>query len=75
MDKTELLKLKEEAAGKISGLFEYLADNDLWIEFSRYGRIDITYKGEITVGVVDKESGENISSLPLFCEASLVLLK
>ena len=65
MDKTEFEKLKKEAAGKISGLFDYLSDNDLEIEFSRYGHLDIIYKGEITVRVVDKESRENISSIPL----------
>lgn len=72
---TELEKLKKEAAGKISGLFDYLSNNYLEIEFSRYGHLDITYKGKITVRVVDKESRENISSLPPFLEASLVLLK
>lgn len=75
MDKAEFEKLKKEAAGKISGLFDYLSDNDLEIESSRYGYIDITYKGEITVIVVDTESKERVSSIPPFCEASLVLVK
>lgn len=74
MDKTEFEKLKKEAAGKISGLFDYLSDNNLEIESSRYGHIDITYKGEITVRVVDRESKDRVS-IPPFCEASLVLVK
>lgn len=74
MDKTELETLKREAAGKISGLFDYLSDNDLEIGSSKYGYIDITYKGNITIRVVDMESKERVS-IPPFCEASLVLLK
>ena len=74
MNKAEFEKLKKEAAGKISGLFDYLSDNDLEIESSKYGFIDITYKGDITIRVVDMESKERVS-IPPFCEASLVLVK
>ena len=74
MNKAEFEKLKKEAAGKISGLFDYLSDNDIEIESSKYGFIDITYKGEITIRVVDMESKERVS-IPPFCEASLVLVK
>ena len=74
MTKAEFEKLKKEAAGKISGLFDYLSDNDLEIESSKYGFIDITYKGDITIRVVDMESKERVS-IPPFCEASLVLVK
>ena len=73
-NKAEIEALKKEAAGKISGLFDYLSDNDLEIEASRYGYIDITYKSKITVRVVDMESKERVS-IPPFCVPSLVLVE